>query len=73
MHDAAKGSERALARRNGGLATKKQHFADASMLPKSIRRVDDVFALLNYTLLETIGLEFHTARAASGFDCTRFC
>jgi hypothetical protein len=57
MHDAARGSERALARRSGGLATKKPHFADASMLPKSIRKIDDVFALLNYTLQETVGLD----------------
>jgi hypothetical protein len=57
MHDAARGKERALARRAGGLATRKPHFADAERLPYSIRRIDDVFALLNYTLRETIGLD----------------
>jgi len=46
-----------LARRSGGLATRKPHFADASMLPESIRKIDDAFALLNYTLQEAVGLD----------------
>lgn len=57
MHDAAKGSERAAARRNGGRATKKPHGADASLLPPAIRTMDGVFALLNYTLKESIVLD----------------
>jgi hypothetical protein len=57
MHDEARGKERALARRAGGLATKKPHFADAELLPASIRKIEDVFAVLNYTLQETIGLD----------------
>lgn len=57
MHDATKGKERAIARRNGGLATKQPHFADASILPESIRKIDDIFALLNYTLKEAVGLD----------------
>jgi hypothetical protein len=57
MHDEARGKERALARRAGGLATKKPHYADVSLLPHSIRKIDDVFAVLNYTLQETIGLD----------------
>lgn len=57
MHDETKGKERALARRTGGLATKKPHFADAQSLPESIRKIDDVFAVLNYAFQETVGLD----------------
>jgi hypothetical protein len=57
MHDDDRSKERALARRAGGLATKKPHFADAELLPDSIRKIDDVFAVLNYTLRETVGLD----------------
>lgn len=48
---------KALARRAGGLATKKPHFADAELLPNNVRRIDDVLAVLDYTLQETIGLD----------------
>jgi len=57
MHDETRGKERALARKNGGLATKKPHFADAKSLPDSIRKIEDVFSVLNYTLQETVGLD----------------
>jgi len=57
MHDATKGKERAIARRNGGLATKKPHFADVSLLPSKIRKIEDVFIILDYALLETVGLD----------------
>jgi hypothetical protein len=57
MHDETKGKERALARRNGGLATKQPHLADASRLPSEIRKIEDVFAVLDYTLRETVGLD----------------
>ena len=57
MHDAARGKERALARRNGGLATKTPHFADASRLPSKVAKIEDVVAILNYTLAETVGLD----------------
>lgn len=57
MHNAEKGKERALARRNGGLATKKPHFADASVLPVKIRSVENVLTVLDYALIETIGLD----------------
>ncbi|HMQ04880.1 MAG TPA: hypothetical protein PKD26_13250 [Pyrinomonadaceae bacterium] len=62
MHDAARGRERALARRNGGLATKKPHYADASMIPADVRTMDGVFAVLNYALLETLVLDNSIAR-----------
>ncbi|MGC2238640.1 MAG: hypothetical protein WA584_20975 [Pyrinomonadaceae bacterium] len=57
MHDTTKGRERALARRNGGLATKQPHYADAELLPAEVRKIEDVFTILNYALLETIGLD----------------
>src|SRR5687768_12536403 len=57
MHDASRGRERALARRNGGLSTKKPHHADASMLPHEIRSIEGVFAVLNYALQESIILD----------------
>ena len=70
MHDAAKGKERAIARRNGGLATKQPHYADASVLPSSIRNIADVLIVLDYALQESVGLD-NSARAANCFDCTR--
>ncbi len=63
MHDATKGRERALARRNGGLATKKPHNADASMIPADVRSMDGVFAVLNYALLESLVLDNSIARS----------
>ena len=57
MHDATKGKEKALARRNGGLATKKPHFADASVLPSSIRTIEGVLIVLDYALQESVGLD----------------
>ena len=57
MHDETRGKERALARRAGGLATKKPHYADASRLPSEIRKIDDVFIILDYALRETVGLD----------------
>lgn len=63
MHDATKGRERALARRNGGLSTKKPHNADASIIPADVRSIDGVFAILNYALHESIGLDNSIARS----------
>lgn len=57
MHDATKGREKAIARRNGGLATKQPHYADASVLPSSIRKIEDVLIVLDYALKESIGLD----------------
>ncbi len=57
MHDATKGKERAIARRNGGLATKQPHFADASVLPSSIRNIESVLIVLDYALKESVGLD----------------
>src|SRR5262245_2276183 len=57
MHDAAKGQERALARRSGGLSTKKLHNGNASRLPSEIRTMEGVFAVLDYALQESIVLD----------------
>lgn len=57
MHDATKGKERAIARRNGGLATKKPHFADATLLPSTIRNIESVLIVLDYALQESVGLD----------------
>ncbi|HEY0428414.1 MAG TPA: hypothetical protein VGC76_11590 [Pyrinomonadaceae bacterium] len=56
-HDATKGKERALARRSGGLATKQPHYADATLIPASIRKIEDVYIILNYALIEAVGLD----------------
>lgn len=57
MHDATKGRERATARRNGGLATKQPHYADATGLPSTIRNIADVLIVLDYALKESVGLD----------------
>ncbi len=57
MDDATKGKERALARRNGGLATKQPHYADASLLPSQIRNIVSVLIILDYALQESVGLD----------------
>ena len=73
MHDETKGKERALARRKGGLATKTPHFADESLLPRSIRTIENVLHVLDYALFEAIVLDNSIQRGrllvsiASGF------
>lgn len=57
MHDATKGKERAIARRNGGLMRLTPHSANATLLPSEIRKIEDVFIILDYALRETIGLD----------------
>ncbi|HEX8288069.1 MAG TPA: hypothetical protein VF556_08740 [Pyrinomonadaceae bacterium] len=57
MHDATKGKERASARRNGGLATKQPHYADATVLPSAIRDISSVLIILDYALQESVGLD----------------
>lgn len=62
-HDATKGKERALARRIGGLSTKKPHIADSSLIPSDVRSIDGVFTILNYALQESIVLDNSIARS----------
>ena len=56
-HDANKGKERAIARRNGGLQRITPHVADDSMLPTRTRSIEDVMTILDYTLQESLGLQ----------------
>ncbi len=57
MHDATKGKERAIARRKGGYATKQPHYAESSKLPHTIRSINDVLFVLDYALIEAVGLD----------------
>lgn len=55
-HDAARGKERALARRNGGLRRITPHVADASLVIKETRTIKDVMTILDYALQESLAL-----------------
>ncbi len=55
-HDATKGKERAIARRNGGLRRITPHVADASLVPKVTRTIADVMIILDYALQESLVL-----------------
>ena len=55
-HDATKGKQRALARRNGGLKRITPHVADASLVPKETRTIKDVMTILDYALQESLVL-----------------
>lgn len=56
-HDPTRGKERAQARRKGGSHSRIPHSGDANALPKQIRTLTDVLAILDYTLAETLPLE----------------
>ena len=55
-HDATKGKERAIARRRGGLQRITPHVADASLVPKETRSIEDVMIILDYALQESLVL-----------------
>ncbi len=55
-HDATKGKERALARRNGGLKRITPHVADAALVSKETRTIKDVMTILDYALQESLVL-----------------
>ena len=55
-HDATKGRERAIARRNGGLQRITPHVADASILPSRTRSIEDAMIILDYALQESLVL-----------------
>lgn len=56
-HDATKGKERAIARRNGGLKRITPSVADKSLVPKETRTITDVMTILDYTLQESLVLQ----------------
>ena len=55
-HDATKGKERAIARRKGGLQRITPHVADAELVPKRTRSINDAMIILDYALQESIAL-----------------
>ncbi len=55
-HDATKGKERAVARRNGGLKRITPHVADASLITKETRTIKDMMIILDYALQESLAL-----------------
>jgi len=55
-HDATRGKQRALARRNGGLKRITPHVADASLVAKETRTIKDVMTILDYALQESLVL-----------------
>ncbi len=56
-HDATKGKERAIARRNGGLKRITPSVADKSLVPKETRSITDVMTILDYALQESLVLQ----------------
>ena len=55
-HDASRGKERAVARRNGGLKRITPHVADASLVTRETRTIKDVMTILDYALQESLVL-----------------
>lgn len=55
-HDPARGKERAIARRSGGLQRITPHVADVENVPKQIRSIEDVLIVLDYALEESLAL-----------------
>lgn len=56
-HDPARGGERAKARKRGGAHRRIGHAGDADALPKQVRTLPDVLAVLDYALAEALPLE----------------
>ena len=56
-HDPARGGERARARKRGGAHRRIAHNGNADALPKQVRTLPDVLAVLDYALLEALPLE----------------
>ncbi len=55
-HDASRGKQRAVARRNGGFKRITPHAADASLVTKETRTIKDVMTILDYALQESLVL-----------------
>lgn len=56
-HDPARGGERARARKRGGAHRRIAHAGNADALPKQVRTLPDVLAVLDYALAEALPLE----------------
>ena len=57
FHDPALGRKRAAGRKRGGERHRTPHAGNTDNLPKSVRTLDDVLAVLDYALAEAIPLE----------------
>lgn len=55
-HDAERGQERAAARRKGGLNRATPHAADAALVTKEPRTINDAMTILDYALRESLAL-----------------
>lgn len=56
LHDPARGQERAVARRKGGLTRIAPSPADKMLVPIAVRSMPHVLAVLDYALHETLAL-----------------
>lgn len=57
VHDPGKGKERAEARKRGGERRRVPHGGNADSIPKQVRTLDDVLAVLDYSLAEALPME----------------
>lgn len=62
LHDPARGGEAAQARKRGGQRVRPGHAAAVDALPAQVRTLDDVLAVLDYSLREALPLENSVAR-----------
>jgi len=63
MHDPDRAAERATARKLGGYRNRPPHAGNLEGLPAKIRSLEDVLALLDYTLAELAVLDNSIVRA----------
>jgi hypothetical protein len=56
-------AKQAAARRKGGENRHTPHFADPSLLPAKVEKLEDANKLLTYTLAEVVGMDNSIARA----------
>lgn len=56
-HDPARGAERAEARKRGGQRRRAAHAGSPETLPRQVRTLDEVLAVLDYALAEAMPLE----------------
>ncbi|MCC7119891.1 MAG: hypothetical protein IT310_15305 [Anaerolineales bacterium] len=56
-HDPASGAARAKARKKGGRRNRTPHAGNSESIPTKVRTIEDVLAVLDYALAETLPLE----------------
>lgn len=57
VHDPLSAGKAAAARRKGGKRLRIPHTGDAGKLPQSVRTLEDVLSVLDYSLVEALPLE----------------